>query len=516
MINSTQQLNPFQAEVGEYILTPEGDLVKSNATKKHKDMDDDFITDFQPAKTEDSPGSYIFSNDDKMKLKKKKFEDSVYGFEYFEYQSNKNGKPPKELTFDQWFTKKENTPAEIAKNIDKKYPVLDLLDKNIAYNPFIKKANQMNKETRSKPLAILQALNEVKKEKITGEPAELGNFKYGGYNKNPFKKQWGGAATGAVTGAKIGSLFPGWGTAIGGVAGGLIGGIGGLFTKNKSNKEAERRRLELQKLYGQLNTNNDKALDINNATTFAKAAIPIPEYNYLNLDKVSDNIDSTYNRIELSENSRRNSAMANPFVGVNTGVRALTASGASSADIQNYLASNTGAKIHSSNAQGAQSDQYFDNMSLSRLGAETNVDQTLAGDKQFGLNQTGDRRYNKNMNTVGEFGNNQSTHLDNSSNLLLSEYTNEQALNSALAGEAQAAQAAWQTSLQTVGNGASSIYNMKKQGDLLDSQKNYFDTLSTGAVNPFKTTTIGGYDYIEIGGELYRRDMNGNLVKKGN
>ena len=63
---------PLQAEKGEWLLTPEGSLVKTNAKQTHKNMDEELVTDYQPAE------SYIFSNDKEMVINKDFAKDIKY------------------------------------------------------------------------------------------------------------------------------------------------------------------------------------------------------------------------------------------------------------------------------------------------------------------------------------------------------------------------------------------------------------------------------------------------------
>ncbi|MCA9748805.1 MAG: hypothetical protein KC414_06845, partial [Romboutsia sp.] len=244
MISSfSQNLAPSQLEVNEWILTPDGALVKSNAKKLHKDMDKSDITDYLPFDEEQQ--SYIFSNDPKMKIKKSLVEGDKgsYGLEYFEYIEGKNNKPPKFISYDQFFTGKENTPAELIKNIAKKYPIYDKFTH--IDNPFILNANELNKENRAKPIAITMQLNDLMKpdddenpyqlESIsTGSEEESNNvdqYKWGGKQKIP-QYQWGSAVNGLTSGLGAGAAFGPVGMGVGA----LIGGVSGLIGGNKAKK----------------------------------------------------------------------------------------------------------------------------------------------------------------------------------------------------------------------------------------------------------------------------------------
>lgn len=510
MLNSnTLNIKPLQTELNEWVKTPDGSLVKANAKKLHKDMDDDEITDYLP-----TGNTYVYSNDKKMKLKKKDFKDASYGVEYFEYIEGKNGKIPKEIKFDKWFNKKENTPAELIKNISKKIPVLDETDSNVYTNPFIRRANSFNKEYRAKPVQIVTMLNEVKKQEITGEPVnpELAQFKYGGYH-NPFnpKKQFGGVLNGAASGAAAGSFAGPWGMA----AGALIGGVGSYLTGSAADKAAAKREAERIELFKKLNGYNEKSFIGNNAATFAKAAIPLPKYNNLNLDSLYDRTNNTYNKLELSENSRREAGQANAFAAGNSNIRALAASGANPTDLTNYSGKVVGSGIQASNASNLQYDQLYDNYALNKTNTLNNLDNTIAQDKQRGLNITEENRYNKNMNTVGEFGNNYQDYNSKSSQLASDDYSSKIANELGASHEKSQAIGAFNNSILNAGSTIGSFKANNAQSNLLNSQANYYNSLIPNSEINNSTNNNGSYnfnniDYLDLTNSSYQNPFNQN------
>lgn len=152
---------PLQAEIGEMIKLPNDDIVKVKADKRHKHMKDEDITDILP------DGSYIYSNDPKMKIglstkiNNVKIEDIKLGKSVFEYKENEITPGPKDIYFKDIFNgKKELTPAQIASNIKNKYKTLDI--KN---DYFVERANSENKAQRKEYLEVLKGISEYKKPK---------------------------------------------------------------------------------------------------------------------------------------------------------------------------------------------------------------------------------------------------------------------------------------------------------------------------------------------------------------
>ncbi len=156
------KLEYLQAEDGEVVFLPDGTIADVKATKKHKSMKKDDVTDILPS-------GYVFSNDPKMKFSRKssilgtKFEDMNLGKTAFEYKENEITKGPEDIKLTDMFfgsSKKELSTAEIAKNIKKNLPLVDLKG-----DWFADTANEENKAQRVEYLTILKTFNEFKKPK---------------------------------------------------------------------------------------------------------------------------------------------------------------------------------------------------------------------------------------------------------------------------------------------------------------------------------------------------------------
>ena len=143
---------PIQTEKGEVVVLPDLSITKVGAKKKHKKMKDDEVTDLLPE------GSYVFSA--KSKITQKEAEDIKLGRTPMKYEEGKMPSQPEEINFAEYVTKSKQTPAEIAKNIAKEFPIYeeegDILTK---------RANAENKASRQLRLGILAELNESKKPK---------------------------------------------------------------------------------------------------------------------------------------------------------------------------------------------------------------------------------------------------------------------------------------------------------------------------------------------------------------
>ena len=173
------ELIPIQTEkVGkqsEMIIHLDGTITKVNATKRHKQMDEDEVTDIVPS------GSYITSADPMMKIKFKTAEDIVLGIKSQPYKEWKKGTVPTEITLAEiWGSgKKDKTPAELTQNVAKRF---NIIDKDPYYEHggdiFTKRTNQENMEARIPFLSEIVRLNE--KNKSSKQKGAVEMYRYGG------------------------------------------------------------------------------------------------------------------------------------------------------------------------------------------------------------------------------------------------------------------------------------------------------------------------------------------------
>lgn len=192
-------LTELQTEKDEVAFMPDGSIVDVKAKKLHKHQDKNNVSDIMQS------GTYIFSNDPKMKfgIKSKiggvELGDMKLGKSVFKYKENEVTPGPEDIMLKDMFfngSKKELTTAEIAKNVKKNLPIVDM--KN---DYFADRAIAENKDQRKEYLSILKAFNEYKKPKPTSVPKAQygmpiqntqngldGVMGYGDKQMDPFKR----------------------------------------------------------------------------------------------------------------------------------------------------------------------------------------------------------------------------------------------------------------------------------------------------------------------------------------
>lgn len=148
---STENLIPIQTERGEMIVMPTGDLVKVMATKRHHQMDDDEVTDVAPE------GAYILSSFGKVRINRDEAEQVITETGVKPYRIGGTQDSPTEKNLGSMMTKKSMAPADIAKRVDRFFPV------NSTNNPFELAANNENKTHRVPYLEGLIQLSELDK-----------------------------------------------------------------------------------------------------------------------------------------------------------------------------------------------------------------------------------------------------------------------------------------------------------------------------------------------------------------
>lgn len=137
-VEGSDELVPIQAEKGENIVLPDGHIYRSRATKKHSQMERDFITDLLPG------DAYVASNTPKKAILRDKADKIVLGYETVKYDENEGGGVPKEITLGDFFNKKKMTPAEVMNTIKTKFPIAKEED----MDPFVRKSNILNLKSR--------------------------------------------------------------------------------------------------------------------------------------------------------------------------------------------------------------------------------------------------------------------------------------------------------------------------------------------------------------------------------
>lgn len=109
---------PVQEEEGEIMLFPDGKLVDSMATKKHKQMKGNDVTDFIP------DGTVIFSNSKKKLIDLSKVKDHVFNITKGNYSEDGNT-PGETLLMKDIYGTGKKTPAQIVRKIRKDLPIIE-------------------------------------------------------------------------------------------------------------------------------------------------------------------------------------------------------------------------------------------------------------------------------------------------------------------------------------------------------------------------------------------------------
>ena len=149
-IVGSQLPQPVQTEKGEKVISNKGDIFDTKATKTHKQMDSNEITDLFPS------DSYIISN--RTKLSKAKADKIILGLNPLIYKEGGDKSKYKEIKLSDYFTKDEETLSELTDTLRKRFPteLSDLQKGNI----YARKTSEENKAARSMILGELIRLNE--------------------------------------------------------------------------------------------------------------------------------------------------------------------------------------------------------------------------------------------------------------------------------------------------------------------------------------------------------------------
>lgn len=283
----------IQAEVKEWALTEDGQLVEVAAKKKHSKMSDDRVTDVLP-------NSYIFSNAKFMRINKKDLEDTIVDEKFPRYLEGQKPEEYKATSFaDRYFKADKETPASVIKNIRRAHPVIT--DDEQKYNPFIQRANSINKEYRQpaieKVIEISEAIRPKVDDGVEVYPASEGNpqrFYLGGYTKKSKPHEVPKAFAG------LGAL------AIGGImAGGQA--LGNYFSGRRMKKDYNKELAKQQPLLNNFLSDQKKAIDqqgmIANASTAMKAFSPVPRQKAVDVSKTVNDLSRDYSAYKKSMNA---------------------------------------------------------------------------------------------------------------------------------------------------------------------------------------------------------------------
>ena len=204
---------PIQTEKGEMVLHPDGTLSPVNATKLHKYMDDDEITDIIPE------SSYIFSNSKDIRMDRDEAEGINLWVKAKPYKELLKGDLPEFVTLSELFGKeKRMTPAGMAKSLQRKYPVIDNEETLGENDMFTTVTNQENMQSRIPFITEIVGFNEAER---TAQDRNIPSF--GGGGRIP-------KADGGGFGAFMGDALP--------IAAQVVPLLSQLFGGNKNDQYA--------------------------------------------------------------------------------------------------------------------------------------------------------------------------------------------------------------------------------------------------------------------------------------
>ncbi|MGB2787798.1 MAG: hypothetical protein WBC13_00545, partial [Dokdonella sp.] len=217
----TDNLIPIQTEIGELIILPTGDVVPVMAKKRHKQMEEDEVTDIAPE------GAYILSAHGRVKIKKDEADRVITETGIKPYRLGQGQDAPTEKTLADMMNKKEMSPADVGRVVSQKFPVV------ATSNPYEAAANTENKINRKPYLEGLIQLSEFDKMRkgIDTQYSEVGMVN-GGNTNQMYRED--------VPHAQLG-----WAVGLGAA---LLQGITSLFGASAQKKDAQRAYADVLRL----------------------------------------------------------------------------------------------------------------------------------------------------------------------------------------------------------------------------------------------------------------------------
>lgn len=169
----------IQTEKGEVAVFADGTIADVKATKSHKQMKKDEVTDIVPE------GTFIGSDHKSMQIKDSELENIDFGFAHVKYEEGKISDLPEKVEASKFMNKKgKTTPAQYLKNLRKHYDLSDA-DSDI----FTEVTNKENLVARTPYINLIEQLTEKKKSKKSSKK-EVESFQSGGTTgTGPFTEQ---------------------------------------------------------------------------------------------------------------------------------------------------------------------------------------------------------------------------------------------------------------------------------------------------------------------------------------
>lgn len=361
------EMIPIQTEKGEYMASPEGDIVPVGAKKKHSQMKDDEITDYT------KQGNYVFSNAKEMSFSTKDpLFNTAIGIDPVYYTEGQLTSKPKEYTLKDFAPKGKFTPAKFMKHVANKFPITDR-----KFDAFANRAQDENKESRKSFINAMRVLNDAKR---PGAP----QFKYGGNipkyeGFNPL--------------AIVGDVID------------LGLGIADRISNKKRYKQTLRdiESFKNDSLKEEGNIRNTRMMG-----SMMNYMTQDPSYTYLNLDQQLANTRSTFDKVRNRTLADRQSAMSMAAAPTTSFMRNAGALGLNPTQAASYAGLMNAQGLNAANQVGLRYNQMMSQNDINQLQMTNPYLDRLSMDRQLGANLVRDRRNALNAGLIGNMSNAQS------------------------------------------------------------------------------------------------------------
>lgn len=402
----------IQTEVNEWMFLPEtGELVEVAAKKKHTKMKEDQVTDFLE-------GGYVFSDAKFMTLAKKDFQDLVIEEELPQY---KEGEKPKEYTStsfaDKYFTKDKQTPAAVIKSIQRNHKLI--MDEEQKYNPYIQKANDMNRENRQQAIDTIISVSETLK------PQDTGNNTLYPENSNP----QGFKSGGWVKGYNPPKAF--WGAIIGAAAVPLVTGIGSAVGRKKNAKavalEKNKAFADYNTAFGKLEESGKNQLGVGRGAAAMQLMMPNSKAEVPNYNQEITNLQNAYTTNDFRTRNAGDSLESNSLANTNALMRNY-ASSANPGMYQNSIASAVSQGVQGANQSKIDTVNTLNNSNLSKV-TSVNMYEKEMKDALVNSNNNYNKALEDKYRTgVNDFANNETAGYQMEGQLAMDNFQNKLAL----------------------------------------------------------------------------------------
>lgn len=258
----TENLIPIQTEKDELIVLPTGDITPVMATKRHKKMDDDEVTDIAPE------NAYILSSYGDVRIYKSEAEQIITETGVKPYKLGYAQEKPTEKTLATMMNGKKMTPAELGRKVMQQFPLWK------TNNIFEGAANAENKTNRKPYLEGIIGLSELDRmRKGLTDTQDAPQMQMGG----PVRYFQDSGGTGS------GSTGMDW-TGMLGAASGIFQGVAGLIGAGMQRRENRRIFNKANEMLTRSGSKQDRLAAMGTAAGIAGTLAQDPTVDYTRLN----------------------------------------------------------------------------------------------------------------------------------------------------------------------------------------------------------------------------------------